>query len=247
MSIVSFSDYEVTPRYDGTAWTEIQISESADKTGPWNVIDTITIDPVAPDPANPLDISFTTEKATLTEGWYLVTFLDANSNELATDPVFNASPESYEILASLDDINANLDGVVVEADAQNSSLAQISVARVIKAYLSRTVDPVTMVGWATPETTPQTIREIAGKLIAAQVYFNSISKSSNLIPADSYSQVLYNEAMAMLTAIVDGTMAIDDGTGTGEQLPTTPADDFATTDFFPVDATDRAFTMSMPL
>jgi len=240
MAIVSFDNYEVTPRFDGTSWTQARINESAANTGPWTVIDTVAIDP-GPDPAHPLDVSFTTEKATLDEGWYLVEFLDAQGNVLETDPRLNAPASQYEILATLDDVNAHLDGTVVEADAQNSALPQVSVNRVVKAYLSRVVANEVMATWTTPETTPATVREAASFLIASQVYFDATSKSSTIIEQRHYSQWLYDQGIALLNGIVEGTIILDD------TVPTTPIEALTALDYFPVDATDRAFTMGMNL
>jgi hypothetical protein len=240
--VVSFNDYEVTARYDGTSWTQARISESDAETGPWTVIDTINL-PHEPDPANPSDKSFTTNNATLTSGWYLVEFLDAQSNILTTEPVYNAPGSSYEILATLDDVNANLDGHVVEADAENSKLIQVSVARVIKAYLSGAVPATTTVVWVSPETTPDIIRSIAGMLIAAQVYYNEISKASTNVETTSYAQVLYNRAIGLLDKIISGEIA---SLG-GSEAPPPSIYTLTTDDFFPVDSTDRAFTLSMEL
>src|SRR5215469_3587772 len=226
MSVVSFNNYEVAPRYDGTKWTKARVNESATNTGPWNVIDTLDIDP-GPDPSHPLEISFTTDNATLDAGWYLIEFLDSQGNVLETDPVFNAPASSYEILATLDDINAHLDGTVVEADAQNTSQIQVSVNRVVKAYLSRVVDNATMATWTTPETTPDTIREAASFLIASQLYYDQTAKSSTVIEPTHYAQWLYNQGMALLTGIVDGTIDLPDS------VPVTPIEALTALDYFP--------------
>src|SRR4051794_33232194 len=115
-----------------------------------------------------------------------------------------------EILASLDDIKANLDENVADATDENTELLQISISRIVRGYLSGIVDNVTLQGWRTPEITPEIIREAAAKLIAAQHYFNEISKTSPIIDADSYAQKLYDEAMAILQKIVDGVIVIPD-------------------------------------
>ena len=241
MSVVSFNNYEVAPRFDSEKWTQARINESATNTGPWTVIDTVGIDP-GPDPSHPQDVSFTTDNATLDEGWYLVEFLDAQGNVLETDPVFNAPASQYEILATLDDINAHLDGTVVEADAQNTSLIQVSVNRIVKAYLSSVIDLAVMATWNSPENTPSAVREAASFLIASQLYFDQTAKSSTIIEQRHYSQWLYDQGMAILNGIISGTILLDDS-----EAPVTPVDSLTELDFFPVDATDRAFTMGMEL
>lgn len=237
--IVSFADYEVPARFDGTAWTQARIQESTTNVGPWNTIDTINL-PTEPDPANPAPKSFTTEAATLSEGWYLVTFVDTQGNQAVTDPVFNAPPASYEILATVDDVNANLDGTVVDADAQNTSLIQVSVNRVVKGYLSRVIDAPTMAAWTTPENTPDIIREAAAKLIAAQLYFNKTSRSSTATGPNTYAQKLYDDGMAILNQIIQGDIVVPN-------IIVTPIEGLTALDYFPIDNTDRAFTMGMNL
>jgi hypothetical protein len=142
-----------------------------------------------------------------------------------------------EILASLDDVNANLDGDVIVATDENTELIQVSVARVVRAYLSLAVDNLTLYSWKTPETTPEVIREIAAKLIASQVYFVYAARSSLDIDIRSFAQLKYDEAVRMLEAIVAGTIVIP---GTGEIATGTGMSEL---DFFPVDDTDQAFTM----
>lgn len=237
--IISFDDYEVTPRYDDTPWTKIRILEGEAKDGPWTTIDEFDIVPLDPDPSSPSPKSFTTDQATLQSGWYLVQFFDEANNQLDTEPVFN--PQTIEILASTGDVNANLDGKVIEATSQNSNLIQVSVARVVKAYLSKVVDAETMATWVSPDTTPEIIREVAGKMIAAQVYFNHIIKTSALIDDVHYTQRLYTQAMDILNKIIAGEIDIGQGT------PVVPVGSMTMLDFYPVDDTDRAFTLGMEL
>ena len=240
--IVSFRDFDLPPRYDGQQWIKIQIQEGASATGPWNVIETQNIDPTI-DPANPEPLNFTTEKATLPagQGWYLITFLDTSGDTSATEPVFNSGP--IEILCTLDDVNAHFDGEVIEADANNTQLVQVSVSRVVKGYLARLVGPVSLASWASPDTTPDIIREIASMLIASQVYFNFAARTSLLLEDHNFAQRLYDEAMKMLQGIIDGTIPIVPVDPGNPPIMDNP-DEMSDLDYFPVDNTDRAFTMS---
>lgn len=145
-----------------------------------------------------------------------------------------------EILASLDDINANLDKSVVEATDENTELLQISVARIIRGYLSNAIDNVTIMSWRAPDGTPELIREAAGKLIAAQHYFNEISKTTDVIEANSFSQKRYDEAMAILNGILLGNYVLPDVVLVG-------GTDMTILDSFPIDATGRKFSMDMIL
>ena len=240
--IVSFRKFALEPRYDGVQWAELRIYESDAEIGPWNLIDTQPLEPTA-DPADPQPISFTTEEATLDPGvgWYKVEIIDndATPDVRAYEPVFN--PATTEILATLDDINANLDGEVIEATADNSNLVQISVARVVRGFLASMVDTATLMSWSNPDATPDIVREIAAKFIAAQVYFNEAARQSFIIEDNNYAQRLYNQAMALLEGIIEGTIIIGDIPGIVSSMEMT------VDDYFPVDDTDRAFTMGQIL
>lgn len=141
-----------------------------------------------------------------------------------------------EILASLDDVNANLDGKVIVATDENTEFVQVSVARVVRAYLSRVIDNLTLYSWKTPENTPEIITEIAAKLIASQLYMNKAATTSLGVDDKSFAQRKYDEAIALLEQIVSGGIIIP---GVIE----TPTEGMSDLDFFPIDNTDQAFTM----
>lgn len=147
-----------------------------------------------------------------------------------------------DILANVDDINANLPSIdnvpVVEADDENVALIQVSVARVVRGYLSGSVDSATLMSWNSPTATPDIVREAAALLIAAQVYFNYAARTSLTIDDRNFAQLLYDRAIAILNGIIAGTIDIG-----------IPVETIAMSglDFHPVDDTDRAFTMSMNL
>lgn len=149
-----------------------------------------------------------------------------------------------EILATLEDVNANLPAdpamVVVEATEANTDLLQISIARVVRGYLSRVYEVATLVSWDTPQKTPEIIREVAAKLIAAQLYFNKTAEQSTTIEENSFAQKLYDEAIALLNSIIGGDIIVPD-------IPSTPTDGMSILDGFPIDDTDRSFTMGMNL
>jgi hypothetical protein len=149
-------------------------------------------------------------------------------------------------MASLDDINAWLDGTVVLATDTNTDLIQIAISRIVRGYLGRIYSPIVLVGWATPDTTPDIIREAASMLIASQLYLDKISGQEFTVYDQHYAQILYNRAIALLQGIVDGSIiVIDPITGLPIDQPT--GESLSETDFWPVDDTDRAFTMGMVL
>jgi len=134
--VVSFVDYLPAPRYDGNPWTQAQIEEGATAVGPFTLIDTITLDPVDPDPAHPLWRSFTTELASDTaELWYRIVFLDGTGDDtLPTAAVQNlAEREPY---ATVDELAQLLR---VDPDQRHSALRRVlvSAAEEIDAELDR--------------------------------------------------------------------------------------------------------------
>lgn len=237
--LVSFKGFELEPRFDDTSWIELRIFESATENGSYTLIDTQAIDS-SPDPSDPDPINFTTDLATLQPGaaWYKIQIRDTGGISKDYQPVFN--PATVEILASLDDINAHLDEVVIEATANNTNLVQISVARVVRGYLARVFDAATLMGWNSPENTPPIVREVAAMLIASRVYFAKAQAQNYEISDQNFGQRKYDEAMGMLREIISGDLPIE-----GE-VPGS-AGELTLDDFFPIDDTDRAFTLDMPL
>ena len=244
MALVSFKDFELEPRFDGTQWTELRIHESSAQAGPWTLVDTQSIAHTT-DPSDPEPINFTTDNATLAPGvgWYKIEIRDAAGVGREYDPIFNPSLDDVEILASTDDVNGNLDGEVIEATADNTVLIQLSVARVIRGYLAALVPTTTLMSWSEPELTPDIVREIAAKLIAAQLYFVMAARQSFQIDDNNYGQRLYDEAMKMLQDILDGVIVlppevVPPGEGTMAM---------SGLDYFPNSDADRAFEMGMQL
>lgn len=143
------------------------------------------------------------------------------------------------MLASLDDINTHLPIDKLEATDGSEEIArhQIDTDRVIKGYLSSTYTAATLAAWADPGTTPEFIRSIAGRLIAA--FFYSKAYSEDLADWDrTYPQRLYNEAMKMLEMVRSGE--IDLGIP-GEEAGTVFSSNF----FYPTKDTEPVFTMDM--
>jgi len=243
--IVSFKQYELPPRFDGQQWTKIRIEEATAEDGPWTLIDTQNVDPTI-NPAHPEPINFTTELATLQPGfgWYRVTYVDLSGDTQVTEPVFNAGP--IEILCTIDDVNAHFDRDVLTADADNTQLPQVWASRLIKGYLARIIDPVALASWASPDVTPDIIREVAAFFVASQVYVNYAMRTTVILENLSFGQKMYDDGMALLNGILDGTIPIIDP-GTGKPIGTTNPDEMEEgLDYFPIDDTDRAFTMSQP-
>ena len=142
------------------------------------------------------------------------------------------------ILASLDDINVHLPDDKIEADDNNIALLQVDVARFIRAMLAGTFTTVTISGWDSPATTPDIIRSIAGRLIAAKFYQIRYAEDSD---DSTFATRLYNFSMRQINDIRSGTLMVLD---VNEVAIETSGLSLATDDFWPNDTTDAPkFTM----
>lgn len=109
-------------------------------------------------------------------------------------------------LCSLEDINVHLPQDKLVADVANTSKEQLDAQRIIFSKLSNTYTPALLATWAAPSSTPETIRAIGGRLVAALVYARAFSSEVDRIP--DYSQSMYDEAIFMLQQIVDGDITL---------------------------------------
>lgn len=109
-------------------------------------------------------------------------------------------------LCSLEDINVHLPQDKLVADSANTSKEQLDAQRIIFSKLSNTYTPALLATWATPATTPETIRAIGGRLVAALVYSRAFAAEVDGIP--EYAQNLYDEALMMLQQIVNGDITL---------------------------------------
>lgn len=107
MAVISFENFQPTPRYDAVPWTEAILQEAATADAvdaDWTTIETFTLSPVDVDPENPAVRDFTTENASDTAGlWYRFIFSDADGDQLLpTVPVQNVTPVvAYASVAEL--------------------------------------------------------------------------------------------------------------------------------------------------
>lgn len=112
--------------------------------------------------------------------------------------------------ASNSDIEAwfSVNGDKIDINDANSSKAKIEADRLIRGMLAGVFTALTMSGWTTPETTPEQIRGISGRLCAAYIYRGIYSEEQEAVP--EYAQTLYNEAIAMLNDIKTGNLVVVD-------------------------------------
>lgn len=146
-----------------------------------------------------------------------------------------------EILASLADINTHLPDDKIRMDDADDDALQIDAQRLIRGSLTGVFTPVIISGWATPDDTPELIRGIAGRFIAAKWYAERYAE--DIPDASSFAQALYNEAISMIEEIRTGTLVVTDDLGDPlTSLSATSSD----ASFWPNDSTPAPFfTMGM--
>ena len=129
-------------------------------------------------------------------------------------------------------IHLPVDKLKVEEIPDDLSNAKLDAERIIRGYLAGVIDSATLATWTTPALTPEIIRAVGGRLTAALIYRTRYSESS--LDDPEYAQNKYNEAMAMLQNIIDGSLIIPG-------VDTTEVDN---TYFWPNDTTsDPVFAM----
>jgi hypothetical protein len=154
--VVSLEDFRPSPRYDSEPWTDAQIYEAPESTGPWTLLETIPILPVDADPMNPAYRNFTTDLGTADELWYQIVFVDADmSTGLPTFPIQNVE-DDRPVYASVSELARLLR--VSATDRHNSLM------RVLKAAadeIDSEIGTATIGGVATPFSNPPAIaREV---------------------------------------------------------------------------------------
>ena len=128
--VVTFEGYKPPARYDDVPWTEAKIEEAASDSGPWTLIDTITLSPTDSDPSTPASRNFTTENGTGSGLWYRITFIDGGTGvSNPTEPVRNSDDGPPAQFATADDF-ADRIGETLSSDER--ARADALLARVSK-------------------------------------------------------------------------------------------------------------------
>lgn len=149
-----------------------------------------------------------------------------------------------EILASLSDINAHLPPNVQVDNSVDDSL-QVDALRLIRGQLVSIFSAPILTSWSDPDTTPELIRSIAGRLIASKYYAKTVAGN---VPDEyaTYAAELYQEAIGMLADIKSGVqivVGLD-----GNPLPQDTIGSDPSADVFPTDTSGSpVFTMGRPL
>jgi hypothetical protein len=116
----SFESYSPPRRYDGAPFTSAQIREAATETGSYTTIETINLFPVDADPSSPATRNFTTTAATLTDGWYVIRWVDGTGSSFDSDPVHyitgSGTPAQF---ATVEDVATRQGKTLTEAEEES--------------------------------------------------------------------------------------------------------------------------------
>lgn len=116
----SFEGYRPPRRYDGQPFTQVAILEAATEDGSYVVLETISLVPPDSDPANPASRNFTTALATLTDGWYIIRWIDGSGASFDSDPIqylTTGSSDEAEVKEKLSRMtDATTEPVLTDAD-----------------------------------------------------------------------------------------------------------------------------------
>lgn len=141
------------------------------------------------------------------------------------------------LYAGKTDIQAWLQPDKIVVDDANSGKPNIEATRIIKGQLTGFFAPVVVATWADPNSTPQLIRGIAGRLTASFMHATIYSEESDR-EISQYSQWLYDGAMALIAQILAGTLVVTDDDG--NPIDTTGS---GLLSFFPDNTTVPLFTI----
>lgn len=141
------------------------------------------------------------------------------------------------MFASKTDIQAWLQPDKIQVDDANSQKPNIEATRIVKGSLAGMFAPVVISTWADPDTTPELVRSVTGRLAAAFLHASIYSEESDR-EISAYSQWLYDGAMITLSQILAGSMTVIDDNGD-------PVDTEGSglLSFFPDDTTTPLFTV----
>lgn len=116
------------------------------------------------------------------------------------------------VFASKTDIQAWLRNDKILVDDANSGKSNIEATRIVRGSLAGMFAPVVIASWADPDSTPELIRSVTGRLAAAFLHASIYSEESDR-EISAYSQWLYDGAMMMIAQILSGSLTVIDEDG----------------------------------
>ncbi len=208
--IVSFSDVNPPARNDGQPWTTVQISEASQLAGPWTVIDTITLSPTDTNPSQPAARSFTTHKATVEQGYYTATFLDAAGG--SSHPIEQVQDVPSQIAPSLSDLGSFMRARTVVAGTGGSEIGTFNsqtrpTDQEALAIIQQAVNQVLMeVGEQIPDRMIIQARFLAvlyaAQLVELTFYRNEVTRDQSAY--EQYAALYQRGVTALRSSISEG-------------------------------------------
>lgn len=205
--VVTFVDYLPPARFDGLFWTTVKIEESASSSGPWTLIETKPF-PAYTNAAEPPSASFTTELATLQNGWYRLTFVDATGDvSQPTVPVHNADDTTIIAYApTVDQVGALLrartkdkNGVEKGTFTANTRPTRAEAYTIIQSTADDVVGKFSSVATPCQETAREAIKLKAAMEIELSYFPEQVATGRS--PFEQYRE-LYTDSMENLEACV---------------------------------------------
>jgi len=209
--VVSFTDYQPVPRFDGIPWSTVMIEEGTSEDGPWTLIDTQPIHPIDTDPSNPASRQFTTAKATIEHGWYRILFGDVNNNIVETVPMYNGEPIEWTptlqdvghvVLSRTRDSNGNILGTFTDDTQPTDEECRVLIEKAID-------DVLPLIGSDIPEELIGEAQNIASIRTAMYIeltfYANEVATNRSVYPE---LKALFDEKVATLAKAIQ---AIESG------------------------------------
>lgn len=140
------------------------------------------------------------------------------------------------MFADKTDIQAWIRSDQVLVDDANSQKPNVEARRTIIGQLSGFFSNIVLQSWADPDSTPEIIRSIAGRLAAAFLYRTLYMTED--VDVSKYAQAIYDEAISMLADIKVGDLIVVDDDGDPIDVTGTDLVSFlATEPFFTMDQT----------
>jgi hypothetical protein len=205
--VISFTGVNPPLRSDNTPWTTLRISESASLAGPWTLIDTQTLSPLDADPSQPAERDFTTSLATLAEGFYSLTFLDAQG--AASHPLVQVQDNPSAIKPSLSDLGSFMRARTVAAGSGGNEQGTFTAttrptAAEAEALLEQATNQVLMqVGADVPDRAIVQTRFLvllyAAQLVELTFYRNEVNRDQS-----AYAEyvALFKDGIAALKSFI---------------------------------------------
>lgn len=142
------------------------------------------------------------------------------------------------MFASKTDIQSWIRADKALVDDANTQKPNIEATRIVKGSLAGLFAPIVIASWIDPDSTPDLIRGVTGRLAAAFFYASLYSEESDR-DISVYARWLYDGAMAEIDRILAGTLTVTDA----DEIPV-DTEGSGLLSFFPDDTTTPAFTMA---